>query len=92
MKNFRAKTVEQSRENIFPHNISGYDDHKLVCELSKKYSPNLIKVVEDNDDPWFLYVVTYKKNTGQIEDVSPIIRKDWPTHLKSLQNHGFILK
>jgi len=78
----RAKTVkEKSTENI-----KDFIDNKILYTLAKPRSPQTIVFLEDKEDPWFVYVKTYKTKSGIITNSSMIIAADveaWLSHLKS---------
>jgi hypothetical protein len=86
------KKFTQKQKKITIENIKDYSEHKVLYELSKPKSPHLIKFVEDLNDNWFVYVLEYKKKTGEITDNSMIIAADVTTRLTHLQNCGYELK
>lgn len=86
--NFRAKTVKPKRTD----NISDYENNKLLYTLIKPRSPNTIKFVEDKEDPWFIYVLTFKTKSGLISDSSMIIAADLDTWVSSVKRMGFEIK
>lgn len=73
-------------------NIKDFNKHKELCTLSKPRSPHSIKIVEDINDSWFLYVLTYKNKSGDITDWSMIISSDYETRLRYLLQVGWIIK
>jgi hypothetical protein len=83
---YRAKTVkEKSTENI-----KDFMDNKILYTLSKPHSPQTIVFVEDKEDPWFVYVKTYKTKSGIITDSSQIIASDVATRLTHLKAVGYV--
>jgi len=88
-KNFnKAKTVkEKSTENI-----SNYSDYKAVHRFTKQHSPNSVVIVQDKNDDWFYYVITYRTKTGIITDSSMIIGSDLETWVRSVERMGYELK
>lgn len=88
-KNFnKAKTVkEKSTENI-----SDYSDYKAVHKFAKQRSPNSVVIVQDKNDGWFYYVITYRTKTGIITDSSMIIGSDLETWVRSIERMGYELK
>jgi hypothetical protein len=81
-KPFKKKIVREKIENI-----EDFSKNKVLYTLSKPRSPQTIKFIEDLEDPWFVYVKTYKTKSGVITDSSMIIAKDvedWMSHLLHL--------
>lgn len=87
-KSFKAKTVkEKSTENI-----SEYSDYKVIHSFTKQRSPNSVVIVQDKNDEWFYYVITYRTKTGIITDSSMIIGSDLETWVRSVERMGYELK
>ena len=73
-------------------NIINYEKNKELYHLTKKRSSHSIKLVEDIDDKWFVYVLEYKTKSGEILHNSMIIAKDIDTWLSHLQHSGYEIK
>lgn len=73
-------------------NISEYNKHKEYCTLTKPKSYQSVKIVEDLNDSWFLYVITYKTKSGEITDTSMIIGSDYASRLDHLKQVGWECK
>jgi hypothetical protein len=69
--------------------IDDYSKHNKLCLLTKFRSPHSIMVVEDLNDPWFLYVLTYKTKSKEIADWSMIIKSDYDTRIGHLVHLGW---
>ena len=87
-KPFRAKTVkEKSIENI-----KDFSKNKILYALEKPHSPQSIVIVEDLNDPWFVYVKYFKTKSGVVTDSSMMIKSDIETLLIHLKRLGWELK
>ena len=83
---YRAKTVkEKSTENI-----KDFKNNKILYTLIKPHSPQTIVFLEDKEDPWFVYVKTYKTKSGVITDSSQIIASDVEARLTHLKAVGYV--
>ena len=76
------KYIKKTARNI--ENIKDYSKHVILYELNKPRAINNIKFVEDINDNWFVYVLEYKKKTGEITNNSMIIASDVATRLNHL--------
>jgi hypothetical protein len=85
---FQAKPAKRKRTD----NISEYEDNKLLYTFVKQRSPHTIKFVEDKEDAWFIYVITFKNKSGLMTDLSMIIASDLETWVSSVKRMGFELK
>jgi len=81
----RAKTVHSENEKI-----SDFKNHVSIATYTKPRSANSIKVVQDIDEPTFLYVLTYRTKTGLIVETNMIVDKDFQTWDKLIKSTGFI--
>ena len=87
-KPFRAKTIKE--KDI--ENIKDFSNNKILYTLTKAHSPQTIAFVQDTNDPWFVYVKTYKTRSGSIIDSSMIIASDIETRLSHLLHLGYEIK
>jgi hypothetical protein len=87
-KKFQAKTVKEKTVE----NIKDFEKNKTLFTLTKPRSPQSIAVIEDLNDPWFVYITYYKTKSGIIADSSMIIAGDLETHVSHLQRLGWELK
>jgi len=86
-KPFKAKTVkEKSTENIKEFS------NKILYTLEKARSPHTIVFIEDDIDPWFVFVKTFKTKSGIITDSNMIIGSDVESWISHLQHVGWTLK
>jgi hypothetical protein len=85
---FQAKTVKPKRTD----NVSEYADNKVLYTFNKKRSPLTVKFFEDKEDPWFIFVITFKTKTGIVSDSSMIIAADIETWVRSIERMGYELK
>jgi len=83
---FRAKTVKEKTTE----NIKDFVNNKVLYTLSKPHSPQTIVFVEDEKDPWFVYVKTYRTKSGVITNSSQIIASDVKTRLTHLKTVGYV--
>jgi hypothetical protein len=88
MKSYRAKTIENDEVSL--GNISEYNGYKTLYEFKKRQSPYVVKMVEDLDDSWFIYVIWYKKRSGDIISNRMITKKDLDTKLHFLDMDGWV--
>lgn len=73
-----------------PFNYTEYlQDCTPYATLNKKHSKHVVQYYEDVEDPWFHYVVTRIKKTGEIHDVSMIIQKDVEGWMRYQKQHGW---
>jgi len=70
-------------------NLTDFAKNKVLHELVKPRAQNAIRFVQDLEDPWFVYVLTYKPKTGEITDNNFIIAKDVATWLSHLSSMGY---
>lgn len=70
-------------------NIRDFDRSKLLYSLIKPKAQNAIKIIQDDEDPSFLSVLTYKPKNGEITDNNFIISKDLDTWLSHLSGMGY---
>jgi hypothetical protein len=82
----------KKQKKVSTENIKDYNKHKQLCLLTKSKSPQTISIVEDINDPWFLYVISYKTKSGIVTDTSMIIESDCETRIRHLTNLGWIVK
>ena len=81
------------KENKAPvENIKSFDNHKQLYLLTKAHSPQTTVFVEDMNDDWFVYVITYRTKSGVITDKSLIIKSDCNNRLRHLISLGHELK
>lgn len=83
---------KKKREKPIKENIKDYNRHKVLYELTKNKALHNIMFVEDKNDDWFVYVLEYKKKSGEITDNSMILQSDCPTRLEHLKCCGYELK
>jgi hypothetical protein len=57
--------------------------------LTKPNSKIRIEIVNDEEDPWFLYVNHVKRASGEIMHSSMIVEKDLRTWLSYLESSGW---
>ena len=79
--------MEKNKENI-----KDYSKNKILCKLVKPRAIYEIIIVEKLDDPWFLYVISYKPKTGEIMDISMIVSTDVNDRINHLKHVGYELK
>ncbi len=84
------KNIKKSEKII--ENIKDYSNHKVLYELTKPKSYHVIRLVEDVNDDWFVYVLEYKKKSGEIINNSMIIASDVATRISHLQDYGYEIK
>jgi hypothetical protein len=84
--------MKKEKEQKQIENIKEYKEHKEICSLTKARSPHSIKIVEDINDSWFLYVLTYKNKSGDITDASMIIASDYESRATYLLDLGWKIK
>lgn len=84
------RTDKFTKTTIRSHkNISEYSKTKILCILRKDKTLQNILFVEDDDDKWFIDVVTYKAKSGVIVDIQTIIRPDVDHQILHLQHLGY---
>jgi len=81
----RAKTVKE--EPI--ENIADFSENKELYRLKKARSPHTTVCVEKLDDPWFVYVLTYRTKSGIITDNSMMLADDIPSLVRHLERIGW---
>ena len=81
----KPKTVKEK----ITENIKDYSDYKVIHTFVKQHSPNSIVIVQDKNDDWFYYVITYRTKTGIITDSSMIIGSDLESWIRSITQAGF---
>ena len=82
MKTDKVKKVKEDNGNI-----KDFAENKVIAVLTKPKALSGIILVEDKEDPWFVYVLTYRLKSGVISENNFIIAKDvpgWVSHLKSM--------
>lgn len=85
-KKFDNKTNKPIKEKK-TENIADYSNSKVLYTLTKAHSPHTIVFLEDPEDPWFVYVTTFKTKAGTITNSSMITAKDvdvWLSHVLSM--------
>jgi hypothetical protein len=85
------KFVKKEKKEI-TENIKSFNNHKQLYLLTKTHSPQTTVFVEDMNDDWFVYVLTYRTKSGVITDKSMIIKSDCDTRLRHLISVGHELK
>lgn len=86
---FKPKTTEAKTFD----NIKNYSNHKVLYRLSKPRSHHEIVFLEHENDPWFIWVKTYKTKSGDIIDSSFIVKPDLETWVsRRLDSLGYELK
>ena len=70
--------------------LKDFSKNKVLYDLVKPRSQTSIRFVEDDEDPWFVNVLTYKVKTGEIVDNNYIIAKDIDTWLSHLSSMGYV--
>jgi hypothetical protein len=65
---FGEKTLEEKKEWL--------KDARRLYRMTKPRGHKIREYIEDPDDNWFIYVIEYKKKTGEWSDSSMIIQKD----------------
>lgn len=88
---YKRTSTKPQKEKVI-ENISDYAANNIVHSFYKERSPNSVVIVDDIDDPWFKYVITYRTKSGVITDTSMIIAGDLTTWISSVQRMGFKLK
>lgn len=83
---------KKKREKPIKENIKDYKNHKVLYQLTKTKALHNIIFVEDKNDDWFVYVLEYKKKSGEITDNSMILQSDCLTRLEHLKCCGYELK
>jgi hypothetical protein len=83
----KTSTKVRKQKNI--ENISDYKDHKIIHTFYKERSPNSVIIVNDINDPWFKYILTYKSKSGVIIDNYIIIESDLNTWIMAVERWGF---
>ena len=86
------KKPVKKEKKISSENIKDYSKHKQLYLLTKSHSPQTTIFVEDINDDWFVYVITYRTKSGVITDNSMIIKSDCDTRLRHLISLGHELK
>jgi len=87
---YKKPIKKQKKEAV--ENIKDYANHNKLYILTKTHSSQTTVFIEDANDDWFIYVITYRTKSGVITDRSMIIKSDVDTRLKHLTNLGHILK
>jgi hypothetical protein len=62
---------------------------KILHILEKPKAKTYYKIVEDKDDPWFIYIQKIDKKTKEIQKNSMIIAKDLESQLKLIKSDGW---
>ena len=62
---------------------------KVLYILEKPKAKTYYKIVEDKDDPWFIYIQKIDKKTNQIQKNSMIIAKDLESQLNLIKSDGW---
>lgn len=73
-------------------NIKDFLVYKVLHTLTKPHSPHTIVFIEDLNDPWLVYVKTFKTKVGTITNSSMIIACDVSTWVGHLIRLGHELK
>ena len=73
-------------------NISDYSNNKIICTFYKERSPNSIVIVDDVEDSWFKYVITYKTRSGKVEGAETIIESDLISRITFIEHSGYKIK
>lgn len=90
-KKYDNKAAKPKKEKS-TENIKDFSKNKVLYTLTKPHSPHTIVFLEDLEDPWFVYVTTYKTKAGTITDSSMIIAADVETWLSHMLSLGHELK